>query len=270
MAKETKMEVEVIKSEAALSLITKAEIDVQISTAKAFPRSIKTFLERAEAMATISDDVAESCNYAVPRGNKHIQGPSVRLAEIVSSTYGNLRSGARVIANDGKWITAQGICHDLENNNCITVEVKRKITDRYGKTYTEDMQTVTGNAACAIAFRNAVFKVVPSALISPIYQKTLAAAKGKPSELEQKRKAALDYFESEGISNEKVLSALGLKKIEDINMSTIAILRGMVSSIKNGETTIQDLFEGQETTEDKKEELKKNQKAGKSQKVDMP
>ena len=139
--------------DSAIYLVTKAEIDTQIATAKAFPRSMGVFLKKAESMAIVTQDVAASCNYSVSRSGKKIEGPSVRLAEIVCAAYGNLRYGSRVIMNDGKTITAQGICHDLENNNCATVEVKRRMTNKDGKTFSEDMQVVTGNAACAIAFR---------------------------------------------------------------------------------------------------------------------
>lgn len=238
----TTTEVQVI-SQDALSLITKAEIDVQISTAKAFPRSIKTFLDRAMSIATISEEVAASCNYAVPRGGKPITGPSIRLAEIVCSTYGNIRSGARVIANDGKTVTAQGICHDLETNNCVTVEVKRKITDKNGRTFSEDMQVVTGNAACAIALRNAVFKVIPAALVSEIYERTKEVAKGTAETLPVRRKKAVEFFTSNGITEKQICEVLEVKKIEDIDLEKLSILRGMVSAVKNGEGTIKELFE---------------------------
>ena len=131
----------------AFSLITKAEIDVQISTAKAFPRSLTMFIQKATSMATLTEEIAASCSYALPRGGKNLEGPSVRLAEIVCATYGNIRSGARVISNDGKTITAQGICHDLETNNGVTVEVQRTILDKNGRPFKQDMQVVTGNAA---------------------------------------------------------------------------------------------------------------------------
>lgn len=246
--------------EASLSLITKAELDVQITTAKAFPRSIKMFMDKAMSIATVSEEVAASCAYALPRSGKTIEGPSVRLAEIVCSSYGNVRTGARVIANDGKTITAQGICHDLETNNCVTVEVKRRITDRYGTTYNEDMQVVAGNAACAIAFRNAVFKVIPSALISDIYDKVKAVAKGTAETLVVRRDKAVKYFNDLGVTEKQICEALELKKIEDIDLDKLSTLRGMVTLIKNGESTIKDLFESPETTiEDLKElfELKK-------------
>jgi hypothetical protein len=230
-------------AESSLSLITKAEIDIQISTAKAFPRSLKMFIDKAMSMATVSESVAESCSYALPRGGKSLEGPTVRLAEIICSSYGNIRAGARVIANDGKTITAQGICHDLETNYCVTVEVKRKITDKNGKTYNEDMQVVTGNAACAIAYRNAVFKVVPTALVSDVYDKTKQVARGTEQTLPAKRKKALDYLHSIKVTDKQICEVLEIKKVEDIDLDKLDTLRGMVTLIKNGESTIKDLFE---------------------------
>jgi hypothetical protein len=239
----TEQDLRIIEGESSLSLITKAEIDIQISTAKAFPRSNKMFLDRALSMATLNEDIAASCAYALPRGGKALEGPSVRLAEIVCSSYGNIRAGARVIANDGKTITAQGICHDLESNYCVTVEVKRKITDRNGRTYNEDMQVVTGNAACAIAYRNAVFKVVPSALVNDIYEKAKEVAKGTAETLVQRRDKAVKYFKDLGVSEKQICEVLEVKKVEDIDLDKLATLRGMATLIKNGESTIKDLFE---------------------------
>ena len=247
------MENEIVRvetiSQDALSLITKAEIDVQISTAKAFPRSLESFFKRALSMATYNEDIAASCSYSLPRGGKSLDGPSVRLAEIITSTYGNIRSGARVIANDGKTITAQGICHDLETNNCVTVEVKRKITDRNGKTFNEDMQVVTGNAACAIAYRNAVFKVVPSALCQDIYEKAKEVAKGTAETLLVRRNKAVDYFKSIGITEKQICETLEIKHIEDIDLEKLSTLTGMKAAIKNGETTAKDLFNKNENIE---------------------
>lgn len=227
----------------ALSLITKAEIDMQISTAKAFPRSIKMFIDRAMSMATLNEDVAASCSYSMPRAGKALEGKSVRLAEIICAAYGNIRSGARVISNDGKTITAQGICHDLETNNCVTVEVKRRITDKNGKTFSEDMQVVTGNAACAIAFRNAVFKVIPSALSDEVYESAKRVARGTSETLIKRRDKAVEYFRSIGIKDNQICAVLEIKKIEDIDLDKLQTLTGFRSAIKNGELTVKDIFE---------------------------
>jgi hypothetical protein len=227
----------------ALSLITKAEIDVQISTAKAFPRSLKIFIDRAMSMATLNESVAESCSYSLPRAGKSLEGKSVRLAEIICASYGNIRSGARVIANDGKTITAQGICHDLETNNCVTVEVKRRITGKDGKTFNEDMQVVTGNAACAIAFRNAVFKVIPSALSDEVYDKAKEVARGTAETLVKRRDKAIEYFRQNSVKDSQICEVLGIKKIEDVDLDKLQVLSGMRSAVKNGESTLKELFE---------------------------
>lgn len=237
---------EIIQQE-SLSLITKAEIDMQISIAKAFPRSLKQFVDRAMSMATLNEEVAISCSYNMPRAGKTLEGKSVRLAEIVCYAYGNIRSGARVIANDGKTVTAQGICHDLETNNCVTVEVKRRITDKHGKTFTEDMQVVTGNAACAIAFRNAVFKVIPSALSDEVYEKAKEVARGTTETLVKRRDKAIEYFKELGVKPDEICSVLVIKKIEDIDLDGLQTLNGFRAAIKNGEATIKEIFRPEKT-----------------------
>jgi len=239
-------DVEVIdntKENTALYLLAKAEIDTQIATAKAFPRSFKLFKNKALSMATMSEDIAASCTYALPRSGKSISGPSIRMAEIVVAAYGNIRAGAMIIDNDGKNITARGTCHDLENNVAAQVEVKRKITDKNGKIFNEDMQTVTGNAACAIAYRNAVYKVIPSALITPIWEEAKRVSKGDAATLVDRRNKAVEYFKGLKVTDAQICTALDIKKIEDIDLDKLEILTGMKAAIKNGEATVKSLFE---------------------------
>lgn len=259
--------VEVVQ-DAAISLITKAEIDMQIATAHAFPRSLTAFIKDVMSMATINEEIAQSCAYALPRGGKTIEGPSVRLAEIVAAAYGNLRTGARVIYNDGKVITAQGIVHDLEKNILHTEEVQRRITDKNGKTYSEDMQVIAGRAACAIAYRNAIFKVAPAALIQDIYDRVKEIARGTAETLVKRRDKAVSYFVGLGIKEEQLFDVLEIRGIDDINLDILAKLTGMRTAIKNGEATLESLFpppdgaaKGKAATKQTEEKL--NEKSGK-------
>ena len=159
------LQVTKIERAEALEALNRSEIDMQIATAKKYPRDIMASINKVVALATVDENTAEECFYSLKRrgsdGDTFITGPSVRLAEIVAASWGNIRVAAQVVGNDGKFITARGTCIDLETNNAVSVEVQRRICDKYGKTYSEDMQVVTGNAAAAIAFRNAIFKVVP-------------------------------------------------------------------------------------------------------------
>src|SRR5690606_7715376 len=144
-------------------------VDVQISTAKRFPRSIKAFKDMAMAMATLDEETAESCFYALPRGGKTVEGPSARLAEIVASAWGNMRIEGRPIAEDDRFVTSRGTAWDLQTNVAFAFESRRRITDKQNRRYNDDMIGVTANAATSIALRNAVFKAVPSAFWRPIY-----------------------------------------------------------------------------------------------------
>lgn len=233
---------EVATYETAFTQFTKAEIDMQISTAKFYPRSLTQFRKKALSMATFSEEVAASCAYALPRAGKTLEGPSVRLAEIVVCAYGNLRAGARVIDNDGRTITAQGVCHDLENNTVVTIEVKRRITDKNGKTFNDDMQVVTGNAANAIAFRNAVFKIIPAAMIADIYDDVKKVAIGNAETLVKRRNKAVEFFTTQAITLQQICDVLQIKEIEDIDLDRLGILTGMRAAARNGESTLQELF----------------------------
>ena len=236
-------EVMQVNNAETLMALTKGEIDAQIATAKQYPRNLSRVLNNIETLATMDEDVAGSCFYTLRRQGKVIEGASVRMAEIVASSWGNLRTQARIIANDGKTITAQGVCHDLETNTAISVEVKRRITDKNGKTYNDDMQIMTGNAACAIALRNAVFKVVPAALIKKAIDKAKKVSLGESMTLEQSRAKMLAYFKTIGVEDKQIFDYLSVEKVEEIDIDMVVELRGLATAIKEGTTTVKEAFE---------------------------
>lgn len=236
------MAVEHYKPVSNLDVIIKSEIDIQISSAKAYPRSLKSFKSKALSMATLDTQTAEMCFYTLPRGGKTIEGPSVRLAEIVLASWQNIRAAARIIGNDRKTITAQAICHDLENNVSITIEVKRRITDKYGKTYTEDMQVVTGNAACSIALRNAIFKVIPMAYTQELYKQIKKVAAGDIATLGDRRTAALKHFKDMGVGYDRIYAVLNVQSDVDIDQDGLLKLIGLANALRDGDTTLEEAF----------------------------
>ena len=225
-----------------LELQERAQTDIQINTAKKWPRDISQVKKQMLSFATLDIDTAAGCFYSLPRKDKTIQGPSVRLAEIAMSSFGNLKAASRIIDNDGKTITAQAVCHDLQNNVCVSIETKRKITDKYGKTYNEDMQVVTGNAACAIALRNAVFKIVPMALIKPVYEAAKLVAIGDAKTLKSRVEMALDRLNKMGISQEQVLDYLQKTGVDAIDIADLENLFGVTTAIKDGTCKIEEVF----------------------------
>lgn len=223
-------------------VLAKAEIDQQITTAKTYPRSIKRFLDECTQMATLTEQVAAECIYAVPRDGKTIEGPSARLAEIVASAWGNCRAAARIIDEGPEFITAQGAFHDLERNVAITYEVRRRITGKTGKRFSADMIAVTGNAACSIALRSAVFRGVPKAFWSSTYEAARLAAVGSVQTIANKRATALGFLQKMGATAPMVFAFLGVQGEQDITLDHLATLRGIANALKEGEITIEDAF----------------------------
>lgn len=232
---------------AALESITRAEFDVQISTAQRYPkhsdaRGIQRFHTQGIMMATIDQETAESCMYALPRDGRTINGMSVRLAEIAVACYGNIRAGARVIEITDKEIVAQGVCHDLENNVYQSTEVRRRITDSKGRRYKDDMVITTCNAACSIAFRNAAFKVIPRALVEPIHNAAKNKATGGAATIDIRRAKCINQFTLIGVRPEQITAYLKVAAISEITSDHLADLIGIFNAIKLGEADADSVF----------------------------
>lgn len=226
----------------ALQAQTRGEIDMQVATAKRYPRSIKAFRDEALSMATLDQDTAEACFYVLKRDGKNIEGPGVRLAEIVASCWGNLRVEGRIVADDGRFVVAQGTCWDVERNVVIRTEVRRRVTGKSGQRYSDDMIAVTGNAAMSIALRNAIFRVVPSAYTHTIYEAARKVAVGDVKTLEARRGSAFAWFAKAGASSDRVLEHVGKASIEDCGLGELATLQGLRTAIMEGTTTIDQAF----------------------------
>lgn len=235
----------------AMTDLARSEIDIQISTAKKFPRSIEAFRQQALSMATLDRDIAASCFYKLKRkdkegGSTFIEGASVRLAEIVASSWGNLRFGARIVDEDNRFVTAQGMAYDLEKNVSNVIEVTRRITDKNGRRYSDDMVAVTKNAACSIALRNAIFKTVPFTYVKYILTMAKRAAIGDAKTLVESRANMFTEFAKMRVSKEMILTYCGKPSVEDVGLTEIEDLLGVFNAIKDNETTIDEQFGGKE------------------------
>lgn len=224
--------------------LAKAEIDQQIATAHVYPRSLSKISKNVLSLVTISQNAAEKCTYALPRGGKPITGPSIRLAEIVASQWGNSRVGARVVHVDRKemYVEAEGVFHDLETNTATTARVRRRISDRNGRLFNDDMIIVTGNAACSIAKRNAILGGVPEAIWGEAYDAALRTVRGDMKTLPERRDETLKAMAAFGLSADEVYQILGIAGEKDFGLDQISTLRSTYAGLKNGELTVEELL----------------------------
>lgn len=237
-----------IMSGDALQQITKAEIDGQVATAHRFPRSMEKFKQRAFEMVTMDEDTAASCIYRRPVGRnkdgtqKFAEGLSVRTAEIVGASYGNLRVGAMLIEQGERQVKARGYAHDLEINFASTSEVVESTVDSEGNPYTERHRVTIGKVALAKARRDATFNVVPKALCKFLEVAAKKVIAGDVKTFETRRKAQLEWIESIKIDPKRVFAAIGVTGINDVGIDQLTLLTGLRTAITDGDITIEEAF----------------------------
>lgn len=227
-----------------LVIQSQQEEHTQVATAKRYPRNVKECLEEAINIATLDEETAESTWYVLPRkkdDGTFIQGPSVRAAEIMAYSWKNLRAESLISEIGDTHITATGMVFDVERNTAFKVEVKRRITRKDGTRYSDDGITTTCNAACSIAFREAVFKAIPRTFVAAVCSAAKNLSNSNSESLAQKRGRAIDYFQKLGVAKEVLLARLGKPSIEEITAEDVDILRGWRTAIKEG-SSIDEFF----------------------------
>lgn len=238
-------------SDNSIESISRAEVDMKITTARKYPRTLSKVKQDMLSFATLDDETASACFYTLPRGGKTIQGPSIRLAEIAVSSFGNIATGTRVLNvvahGDNPHITIQAVCHDLQNNVTVSIEKRRAINakknhDGTKKPISDDDIQLAVNACSAVAFRDCVFKVIPQALIKPVYEAAKRVAVGDVKSLTVNRQKVIDRLKQMGALEERIFAVVEARKIDDITVEKLEILIGLGTSIRDGVTTIEKAF----------------------------
>lgn len=243
-------EVEAVELPAVLN--RDGEIDVQVATAKQWPRDIKACIQEAEALAMQDKETAGECHYSLVKGGSKIEGPSIRLAEIIVYAWDNMRVDIGAPVESDETVSVTATVFDLQKNIAVRSVATRSILTRSGSRYGRDMVTTTGNAAASVAMRNSLFRAIPKPVWKPLYDKVREfSLTGKVSsqveydmKLAESRDKAFEYFEREGIDSWTVMKAINVKSFDEITMEDIATLRGMVTAVRDGEQSIQEMFHG--------------------------
>jgi hypothetical protein len=235
----------------AVQALERAAVDAQIATARAYPRDLLQFKKRSLAMATLDLETAKSCIYQRPVGKdengrpKIAEGESIRMAEIVAASFGNLRVGARVIEQTPTFVRAEGVAHDLESNYAGKSEVVESTVDRKGRPYSERQRTVVAKAALAKAYRDAIFKVVPRSMCKFIRTAAEQIVRKEDLPLDERRKKLAAWAKAEGLAESRICAAFGVKAISELQLDHFVELVGIWTAIKEGDTNIDEAFPDQ-------------------------
>jgi hypothetical protein len=228
----------------ALEAIQRAEVDIAIATAKRYPRDIARSIKMCRELALRNPQIAQRCNYAVPRAGKKIIGPSVHFARIVAYSWGNATALSRVIACDRDNAHIQGVFHDLQTNLRIGIEMDWPVQAPHEKTDErwKDQMTLAKRAGGAVGLRTAIFNVIPMVLFDDIAQQAKVVAIGDEKTFEERRNAAIAECKKLGVTQGMIYRTLERNGMESITTDDLIYLHGLLTSIADNTITVFEAF----------------------------
>lgn len=262
-----------VMAPSAIMAMEKAQIDMQIATAHQYPRSLELFKKRALSMACLDPETADSCIYVRPVGKengkpKYAEGPSIRLAEIVAVSYGNLRAASKVVEQTDRYVKCTGMAHDLESNCAMSADVIESTVTKDGHPYSERQRALIAKVCGAKALRDSIFKVVPRALCKPIMEAAKKVSAGQDKSLDERRKKAQAWIGTLKIDERRVFAVLDVSGWTDVTAEHLTILTGLRTAMADNDETIESAFPPVQTDDKTKPAQTAHEKATKGSKAE--
>lgn len=225
------------------------EVQGQVFMAKQFPRDIIAADKRIK-QACQRLKLAEGAMYAYPRGGQTVTGPSIRLAEVMAQTWGNLKYGVRELTNDKgkKQSEVEAFCWDLETNVYASrtfTQGHQRYTKAKGLTDLQDprdtYELVANHGARRL--RACILEIIPPDIVEnaiEMCEKTLKGGGGVP--LEDRLKSMVSAFEGIGVTQPMIEERLGHKVAATIEIEMVQMQK-IFKSIKDGFSKLEEWFD---------------------------
>lgn len=222
------------------------EVQAALVIAKKFPRDETQAYNRIiKASQRLS--LASKALYAYPRGDQTVEGPSIRLLEVIAQNWGNLDFGIRELERREGVSIAESYCWDMETNvrQRKIFEVPHEIEKGKGVkklTKQRDIYELIANYG-ARRLRSCMEAIIPFDIkedaISQV-KKTLA--KGGGDTIEERRRRMVRAFDSVGVNQEMIEKRL--KHSLDVTTSEeLAELQIIYNTIKDKAAKRSEFFE---------------------------
>lgn len=223
---------------------------------------------------------AESARYKLPRNKKDrdgnwvpITGPSIRFAEEVARSVGNLSIDAAVVHDDSERRIIRVTVTDVEANLPLSADVVvEKFVERSklkeGQTMISSRQNSNGKvvyrveadegelvlkqaALCSKARRNLILQVLPADILEEAMDACLATMdKADAQDPDATRKGIFDRFAGIGITPDDLKAYVG-HDMARVDKSLWQDLRDLFTALREGATTWPEVMESKASAEKK-------------------
>lgn len=222
-----------------------AEIQAAMLTAKRFPRNAVEAMDRILNSCT-RQTLAEAALYTYSRGGTEITGPSIRLAEALAQSWGNIKTSVRELEQRDGASTVQAIAWDLESGyqSEKVFQVKHwRDTKKGGYPVTDsrDIYEMTANQGSR-RLRACILAVIPGDVIEAAVKQCEATLKTKAEVTPERIKSTIDKFAELGVTKEQIEKRLQ-RHIESMQPAQLVSLGKIYNSMRDGMSKAVDWFD---------------------------
>ena len=223
-------------------------IEGQIIMAKKFPRdkaaAYNSAMEECEIL-----ELAEAAAYEYTRGGSKILGPSIRLAEVLARSWGNMESGFEVIALTTEKAEVRVYAWDLETNaqQVVNFSVPLIRETRNGKmllTSERDIYEHIANQA-ARRRRTCVLGMIPAHLVTAAMDqcaRTLSTSSQGDTSQEAIANMVKIFHDEFGVTRQQIEKKIGYS-VEAIKSPTMVRLRRIFQALRDNITSVDQEFQ---------------------------
>lgn len=222
-----------------------AEVQARMMIARAHPRDPRECLDNILRQCT-RPGLAKTALYAYARGGAEITGPSIRLAEAIAQSWGNIASGIKEISRIGGYSECVAYAWDLETGyyDERQFQVRHwRDTRQGGHALTDERDIYELIANMGQRRKRAVLlTVIPGdvveAAVDQCEQTLKAVADTSPDAIQRMVKA----FQQFGVTKEQIEARIQ-RRIESILPAQVLQLSKIYSSLQDEMSSPQDWFE---------------------------
>lgn len=224
------------------------EVQASIVLAKRFPRDYDVCVKEIERECGRTQ-LAEVATYEYAKGGTKIEGPSIRLAEALALSWGNIHSGwrelSRIVQNGVTYAEVEAWAWDMEKNKREAVNFKVKLMrdTKKGSYPLRDEREIYEHCANQAKRREraAILAVIPGwvqDMAIDLCKETLA----KTVNAETTAKMIAAFKDRFDVSKEQIERFIQCK-IDAITPGQVVRLRQIYNSLKDGMSNKSDWFE---------------------------
>lgn len=223
-----------------------AEIQAAMLVAKKFPRDAVAAMDKI-LNARTRPTLAEQALYVYSRGGTEITGPSIRLAEALAQSWGNIKTSVRELEQRDGISTVQTIAWDLETGyQADKVFQVRHWRDKkngqgYAITDARDIYEMVANQG-ARRLRACILGVIPGDVIEAAVKQCETTLKSKAEVTPEKIKKIVELFAEIGVTKEMIEKRIQ-RHIDAMAPAQLLQLRKIGNSIADGMSTPAEWFE---------------------------